>query len=389
MKICFLTVQALVEVRNKLMPFIHKNRERKGIYLSGDVTEYSNLYTGEGFEDRTNLNMEELILDIREYDIIYYTRVSIDSGIRVGVWYNIHCESGTVILTKQPQILERPQPKVLAFDIETTHLPLRFPDAKVDKITMISYMLDGQGYLIVNREIVSADIEDFEYTPKPEYQGPFKIYNSPNELDMLKYFFEHIRETKPNIFVSFNGDGFDWPFIDERCKQNKLNLSEEIGMKYNTKAECYSTPYAPHLDAFCWVQRDSYLPQGSQGLKAVTKAKLGYDPLSLDPEDMVIFASKYPQKLASYSVSDAVATYYLYKKYVDPFIFSLCTIIPMNPDDVLRKGSGTLCEALLMNEAFSANVIYPNKQEKDHFKTYKGHLLESETYIGIYINIFY
>jgi hypothetical protein len=27
-------------------------------------------------------------------------------------------------------------------------------------------------------------------------------------------------------------------------------------------------------------------------------------------------------------------------KYVHPFIFSLCTIIPMNPDDVLRKGSG-------------------------------------------------
>ena len=33
-----------------------------------------------------------------------------------------------------------------------------------------------------------------------------------------------------------------------------------------------------HLDAFCWVKRDSYLPQGTQGLKAVTRAKLGYEP---------------------------------------------------------------------------------------------------------------
>lgn len=55
-----------------------------------------------------------------------------------------------------------------------------------------------------------------------------------------------------------------------------------------------------------------------------------------------------PQTLAQYSVSDAVATYYLYMKYVHPFIFSLCNIIPLCPDEVLRKGTGTLCETLLM-----------------------------------------
>lgn len=67
--------------------------------------------------------------------------------------------------------------------------------------------------------------------------------------------------------------------------------------------------------------------------------------------------------MASYSVSDAVATYYLYLKYVHPFIFALCTIIPMEPDEVLRKGSGTLCEALLMVQAYNGNIIFPNKQE--------------------------
>ena len=56
--------------------------------------------------------------------------------------------------------------------------------------------------------------------------------------------------------------------------------------------------------------------------------------------------------MASYSVSDAVSTYYLYMTYVHPFILSLATIIPMPPDEVLRKGSGTLCEALLMVQAF-------------------------------------
>jgi DNA polymerase epsilon subunit 1 len=83
-------------------------------------------------------------------------------------------------------------------------------------------------------------------------------------------------------------------------------------------------------------------------VQAVTKAKLGYDPVEVDPEEMVPLAQTRPQAMASYSVSDAVATYYLYMTYIHPFIFSLATIIPMPPDDVLRKGSGTLCEHLLM-----------------------------------------
>lgn len=49
------------------------------------------------------------------------------------------------------------------------------------------------------------------------------------------------------------------------------------------------------------------------------------------------------------------------RRYIHPFIFSLATIIPMPPDEVLRKGSGTLCEQLLMVEAYRANVICPNK----------------------------
>jgi DNA polymerase epsilon subunit 1 len=137
-----------------------------------------------------------------------------------------------------------------------------------------------------------------------------------------------------------------------------------------------------HLDAFCWVQRDSYLPQGNQGLKAVTKSKLGYDPVEVDAEDMVRLARENPHRMASYSVSDAVATFYLYTTYVHNFIFSLSTIIPMGSEDVLRKGSGTLCEALLMVEAHRCNIICPNKQVDELETFYNGHLLESETYIG-------
>ncbi|KAF5353866.1 hypothetical protein D9756_007244 [Leucocoprinus leucothites] len=121
-------------------------------------------------------------------------------------------------------------------------------------------------------------------------------------------------------------------------------------------------------------------PSGKSGLKAVTTAKLGYNPIELDPELMTPYGMEQLQVLAQYSVSDAVATYYLYMKYVHPFIFSLCNIIPLNPDEVLRKGSGTLCKTLLM--AYRGHVIMPNRHGESHGSMYEGHLLASETYVG-------
>lgn len=256
-------------------------------------------------------------------------------------------DMGQVKFERVTDRVARAEPVVMAYDIETTKQPLKFPDPQTDQIMMISYMIDGQGYLITNREIVSEDIEDFEYTPKPEYEGDFTVFNEPDEPALIRRWFEHIRESKPTVMATYNGDSFDFPFVDARAKVHGISMYSEIGFKPDNEGE-YKCRACMHMDCFRWVKRDSYLPQGSQGLKAVTTAKLGYNPVELDPELMTPYAIEQPQILATYSVSDAVATYYLYMKYVNPFIFSLCNIIPLNPDEVLRKGSGTLCETLLM-----------------------------------------
>lgn len=332
-----------------------------------------------------------------------------------------------------------------------------------------------------------------------------------NEEALLRRFFEHARDVRPHIFVTFNGDFFDWPFVEARAKVYGMvrygchhcryhgrrrrfpplpplpplppadpchphrfprrmspslvlpltrcslalrqTLLEELNVTLDEATGEYRGRCSVHMDALSWVKRDSYLPQGSQGLKAVTKYKLGYDPVEVrctllcacggtassrrsvslrhrlacllcarcrphlcdpvagaaqvDPEDMVRLAAEQPAYMASYSVSDAVATYYLYMKYVHLFVFSLATIIPMGPEDVLRKGSGTLCEMLLMVEAFRGEIICPNKQVSvlaataatgaaamltsssrrvvqvdPDYAFHDGHLLETETYIG-------
>ena len=201
----------------------------------------------------------DYITDIREFDIPYYVRAAIDNDFRVGLWYCVKTLNSKISIDLVSDRLKRAEPVVLAFDIETTKLPLKFPDAAFDQIMMISYMIDGNGYLITNREIVSQDIDDFEYTPKPEFEGMFTIFNESDEHNLLKRFFSHIQEAKPTVIATYNGDMFDWPFVDARATANGMSLEREIGFKKEIGGE-YKSSYCAHMDCFCWVKRDSYLP---------------------------------------------------------------------------------------------------------------------------------
>ncbi|KAJ7480111.1 hypothetical protein B0H11DRAFT_1725065 [Mycena galericulata] len=396
LQLCFRNVSDLLTVRRDIVPIALANSAKRDavdayaevvsatagasmdIEFEGDWEDMGGRSGKAGARDK---DPREGIIDVREYDVPYYLRVAIDNDIRVGLWYAITFTAGQPGFKHLTERVKRADPVVMAYDIETTKAPLKFPDQAIDQVMMISYMVDGQGYLITNREIVSEDIEDFEYTPKDGYEGPFIIFNEADEAATIMRFFSHIQEVKPTVMASFNGDFFDFPFLDARSKANGIDMFLETGFAKDSEDE-YKSRTCVHMDCFRWVKRDSYLPQGSQGLKAVTTAKLGYSPIELDPELMTPYALEQPQVLAQYSVSDAVATYYLYMKYVHPFIFSLCNIIPLNPDEVLRKGSGTLCETLLMVEAFRGHIIMPNRHEEAHGSMYDGHLLASETYVG-------
>ena len=124
------------------------------------------------------------IIDLREYDVPYHVRFAIDIGehytfksfifshadlsltlwyskikmfadVRCGQWYNVSVSGSDVLLQRREDLLQRAEVHVCAFDIETTKLPLKFPDAEYDTVMMISYMIDGQSYLIINIEVLT------------------------------------------------------------------------------------------------------------------------------------------------------------------------------------------------------------------------------------------
>ncbi|KAI9626477.1 hypothetical protein KEM48_010300 [Puccinia striiformis f. sp. tritici PST-130] len=173
--------------------------------------------------------------------------------------------------------------------------------------------------------------------------------------------------------ATYNGDAFDFPFVYARAAIHGLDMFKEIG---------FTRTRNPNSD----------LGLASHGLFQVGQT---LQSIELDPELMTPYAVEQPQTLAQYSVSDAVATYYLYMKYVHPFIFSLCNIIPLNLTKSYGKALVPCAKRFLWVfysrsmyaldskvEAFNSGIIMPNRHTDPHGTMYNGHLLESETYVG-------
>jgi len=45
-------------------------------------------------------------------------------------------------------------------------------------------------------------------------------------LDLLKAWFAHMQEVKPSIYVTYNGDFFDWPFLEKRAAHHGIKMNE-------------------------------------------------------------------------------------------------------------------------------------------------------------------
>ncbi|KAK6926620.1 DNA-directed DNA polymerase, family B, exonuclease domain [Dillenia turbinata] len=146
--------------------------------------------------------------------------------VRCGQWYDVSVSSDGIMLEKRSDLLRHAEVHVCEFDIETFKLPLKFPDSEYDMGMMISYMVDGQGYLIIIRECAEEDIEDLECTPKPEFEGYFKVQNMRNEEELLRHWFAYMQEVKPGMYVTYNGNFFDWPFVESRAAHQGITMRD-------------------------------------------------------------------------------------------------------------------------------------------------------------------
>ena len=73
------------------------------------------------------------IFEMREYDVPYHIRVMIDNEIRVSYWYEFTLENSICKeMVHLKDKLDKADLRIMAFDIETTKSPLKFPDKNFD-----------------------------------------------------------------------------------------------------------------------------------------------------------------------------------------------------------------------------------------------------------------
>lgn len=66
---------------------------------------------------------------------------------------------------------------------------------------------------------------------------------------MIRRWFEHIQDAKPTVMATYNGDSFDFPFVEARALIHGINMYAEIGFKRDNEEEFKSRTCA-HMDCF-------------------------------------------------------------------------------------------------------------------------------------------
>jgi DNA polymerase epsilon subunit 1 len=64
----------------------------------------------------------------------FYVLCPVSAGVRAGHWFTVKVQDGITTLHHRPDLLQRAEPVICAFDIETTKLPLRFPNSAHDQV---------------------------------------------------------------------------------------------------------------------------------------------------------------------------------------------------------------------------------------------------------------
>lgn len=47
-------------------------------------------------------------------------------------------------------------------------------------------------------------------------------------------------QVKPGVYVTYNGDFFDWPFIETRASKNGMDMKQEVGFAMTKDNQCLS-----------------------------------------------------------------------------------------------------------------------------------------------------
>jgi len=263
------------------------------------------------------------------------------------------------ILDNKIKLYENFNPKILAFDIETTS-DGNFPDPLTDKIVSISYYSKNFEKVTITRDF------------KKEHDY---IKSVASEKELLKDFKETINKFEPDILTGYNSDSFDMWFIKERATINKIKLKlkpfdeEPFYTRGARNAKPVKINGITHLDVYIFIRNvlAPRLKTNSLSLDNVAEEMLGQKKLKLGvlPHEAWLDDSDgNMNKFSEYNLLDSKLTYLLAEKILPIALqFSRFTGLPLF--DVTRMRYGRIVEQFIIKSAIEQGRVIENRPSND------------------------
>ena len=244
--------------------------------------------------------------------------------------------------------------KIMAVDIETYN-PIGNPRPSKDPILMISIATNyGTNKVITWKRCNSEYAEIVE-----------------SEMDVLIKFMETIEKEKPHIIVGYNSDNFDFPYINERAKKYKIDLTlgvDNSKLKINRRGIGHSAKIIgiPHIDLYLFIKNilGPTLKTETYDLNSVADELIGETKVDgfhwTEISKMWDSGGEDLKKMIEYSMKDAEITLKLMEKLF-ALIVELTKIVGQTPFDVSRMTYGQCVEWFLAKNAHEFKELIPPK----------------------------
>jgi len=253
------------------------------------------------------------------------------------------------------ELLEKPN--VMAIDIETYFDHQDAFNSQKHPILMIAVYSETTKKVLTWRKINNKTAIVFD-----------------NEAEMLKEFSKIVKEENPDFIIGYYSDGFDFPYIKERAKINKVNL--EIGYnngEIDTKYEQASIYGVSHIDILKFIRRTmaTSLKTNSYKLDEVANELLGEKKVEIDINDLPkAWDNDNVKKLnefVKYNLQDTKLTYDLFFK-IYTNLLEMVNITGLVPGDVNRMGFSQFVEWHIIRKTREQNEIILRKPKHNELE---------------------
>jgi len=337
-----------------------------------------------------------------EDEIQFVTRHGIDNNMPMGMLWENMVKNEYVPYIKFPNqemknyLLERgyeehivdyfislmyssfPKVNRVAIDIETHYDVTLKPNAKIAAFPIISIVTktnNGQPSIVFSlRESEREEGIIHPSMQKKINKGQIIIKRFDREYDLLKDFFKEMRN-QPQVLVTYNGDGFDLPYIKNRALWLGMNEKDiPIHVSASTKKKGTTKGFTDgiarwkgkiHLDIMKFFDNQSirgYTFQGkyqSVKLDNVAEALLGEKKIDIGDMNKASY-----QKLIWYNYIDTKLTLNLTtfnKDLTMNVMIALMRITNTTLPDINRFGISTWSQNMIFTIMISNGMLVPNQ----------------------------